>query len=327
MNSTLFFFLISPRFLISVLLINFYIMEKRKIVCVYHRVDFDGVFSALLVNHYRGEHEIVNIGWNYGDSMPDLGEYDELYLVDISFPSEVMINLPKDKVVWIDHHRTALNSAKEFGYSDIPGLRREGTAGCELTYEYFTGSQDDMPSVIRLLGRYDVWDKSGYYDWDSEILPFQYGLRQEFGLKLEEILPHFFYLLNDESCIPDLIDLGYNILKYQQGKWESQVKNHAFPVTVAGKYKGIAMLTPEGGSMMFRSVMDEYDIYIPFNRRLNDKGEQIYTLSMYAEAGRIDLALGDYVKSFGLGGGGHPCACGTEITEEQFINLIVNHVI
>lgn len=302
----------------------------KRVVCIYHSVDLDGHCSALIVNSFYSRYcdEFESIGWNYGNPLVELGDYDMLIMVDISFPPEVMMSLPKNKVIWIDHHRTAIENSIKFGYDDLKGIRQEGVGACELCWLRFFGDTP-LPKFIRLLSMYDVWNKKGEYDWDTEILPLQYGIKHKYQMRQETLLPVFGKLIDEGSKeFKEVCTCGNDILEYQRKRWKSQVKNYSFPVLVAGIYKGIAMLTPDGGSMMFESVLDQYDIYIVINRKTREEnGTQRYTISMYSEPGRIDFSLGNYVQSFGLGGGGHPCACGSDISEEQFLKLILNHEI
>ena len=51
------------------------------------------------------------IGYNYGQPIPDLSEYDKVIMCDISFPKENMLNLWATKglnLIWIDHHISAI---------------------------------------------------------------------------------------------------------------------------------------------------------------------------------------------------------------------------
>lgn len=305
--------------------------KTKKAICVYHCVDFDGVISAAVVNKALQEDENINwdiefIGWTYG--MPDIQfpKYDQLFMVDISLNPDIMSNLPKN-TIWIDHHVTAIENSVKYGYNNIEGVRLIGKGAVELTWDFFYGG--NVPKMIGLLSCYDVWNKeSKKYDWDEEILPFQWGLRLLYSLKLDSIFPKFNQLLDESSDkFREVFDSGINVLKYQRGKWKSEIKNHSFPVTVAEKYKGVAIISGSGSGLMFETVLNEYDIYVVANVRTKEDGSQIYTASIYSEPNRVDLSLGNYVQSFGLGGGGHACACGTELTEQQFLNLLLNHKI
>ena len=93
-----------------------------KIVCVYHSIDLDGWMSAAIVKHWFNQQEVPNkkdehintidfIGYNYGQPIPDLSEYDKVIMCDISFPPEEMDKIELKKLVWIDHHISAIKDS------------------------------------------------------------------------------------------------------------------------------------------------------------------------------------------------------------------------
>ena len=84
-----------------------------KICVIFHNQDLDGWMSAAIVKHWflkthkedswkcgddfmmtedpnSGYHELDFIGYNYGQPIPDLSEYDKVIMCDISFPKEEM---------------------------------------------------------------------------------------------------------------------------------------------------------------------------------------------------------------------------------------------
>jgi hypothetical protein len=291
----------------------------NKALVIYHRVDYDGLFSGMTARYFlenNTDYSVEMLGYNYGDPVPDLTPYSHIFMVDISLPPEEM-NKIYDKAVWIDHHQTAIESSVEFGYSGMKGNRVNGIAACELTWNYFYPTLA-TPKIIEYLGAYDVWNKTRF-PWDTEVVPLQSALRAIYGISMDCLYPTYTTMGFD---LDYLFDLGMNIKKYEDYNFKGAVKNYAFPVLVAGKYKGVAMMTHSFGSRIFTSVLDDYDLYITFNRKYNN-GKPTFNLSMYSEPGRLpDFHIGQYLKSFGLGGGGHQGAGGTVISEEQFYKLL-----
>jgi oligoribonuclease NrnB/cAMP/cGMP phosphodiesterase (DHH superfamily) len=135
-----------------------------KTACIYHSIDLDGWMSAAIVKYWfektmpkgieytfakpmndgqsgkkiwHSQYDnckILNfIGYNYGDTIPDLSDYDKVIMCDISFPKEEMEKL-RTKLTWIDHHISALN---QNGHLDYDGIQRTDFAACELTWQYF----------------------------------------------------------------------------------------------------------------------------------------------------------------------------------------------
>lgn len=301
---------------------------------IYHRTDYDGLFSALIYGKYCKENEIsVNyIGYTYGDNLPNIQELivlsKRIVLLDISFPPEYMRSLIENfgegNILWIDHHGTAINESIKFNYSSLPGIRVESfKAACELTWEYLFGS-DKTPEIVKRISAFDVWDKSRF-NWDLEVHPIQLSLRSTYGVNLSK-LEKKINLIFDLKYLNDyLIPTGQGIKKYLTGKWRTQIKNSAFDITVAGKYKGIALLSPDFTSAMFESVLNNYQVFCICNIK-NDS--EYLSVSLYSEPdGRLgNFDLGEYMKE-NYEGGGHKTSAGGKLTKDQFIDLIFNHKI
>lgn len=296
-------------------------MDRGKVLVVYHRVDYDGLFSGMITRKFLEDsgYNVTYFAYNYGEDLtqnPD--DFDSVFLVDISLSPELMMRY-SDKIIWIDHHITAIETSEENGYDKIRGIRTIGTAACELCWNYFYPNFQ-IPLIVSYIGAYDVWNKDKY-DWENEVVPLQKALRATLGMSMDSFYPVF---TADPNNMPleDLFGVGRTIKSYEDYGSKSAVKNYGFPITVAGKYKGIAMLTHSFGSGIFSSVLNDYDIYVVLNKKNGQNGPQ-YTLSMYSEPGRVpEFNIGAYLKSFGLGGGGHATAGGSTITEDQFFAVI-----
>lgn len=303
-------------------------MKKKSLIC-WHLTDYDGVFSACIVKDwltkYQPETEIISVPWTHGNPIPEFKEmeFDEIYIVDISFPPEIMKWLKANvDVCWIDHHVTAINLSEKNGYSDIDGLRRVGRGACELCWNFFY--KNPLPKVIDYISCYDVWDHSKY-DWNLEIVPFQLALKARYGVGLDQIYVDFNNFVTMGFNLNGMLEAGRMISRYEDRQFRAAIKSYAFPVTVAGKFKGIAMLTNSMGSRIFDSVKEDYDVYVTANRRTDEEGNPYFTAGLYSEQGRIDFNLGEYVqKKFGVErAGGHQFSCGTSLTKEEFMELVV----
>lgn len=302
-------------------------------VIIYHRVDFDGVFSACIaekwINENPGYSSYELFGYTYGDEIPEPESwanngYNSVIMVDISFPSEYMNkyrNLWKSGVysefIWIDHHITAIQDSINYGYSDIPGIRGLDFAACEYSWKYFY-SDTFVPDIIQLLSAYDIWNKDRF-DWGNFVLPIQYALKAMYGVNQVAISNEFNKLIwSSPEELESIILSGKLIFKYLERAWKSAVKVYSFDITVAGRYKGIAMMSSEFSSNIFSSVMDKYDVFCVVNRR--DFGK--YNCSLYIEPGRIEsFNAGEYLKE-NYGGGGHRGAAGCMLNQIQFDRLI-----
>ena len=318
---------------------------RERILVIYHRVDFDGIFSGDTVKKFgldRLGYEPDMFGYNYGDDIPNLDlirSYDRVVLVDISFPPDymkVLWNIEQSipgTITWIDHHITAIENSISGEYDNLPGLREVGTAACELTWKYFY-PDIPVPNVIQHLGAYDVWDRTRF-DWKNETLPLQSAIRVKYGNGEHYIWPIFNELITlEDNKLEELYEVGRLLNKADAIRFKSDVERFGFPIKVAEKYNGIAILGTSFTSIVFDSVADKYDIYCVINRRrkkikdTEDQYQFFYQLSLYSEPGRTDLCLGKYlVGKFGDNAGGHDSAAGATISEEAFYELLNNGTI
>lgn len=301
---------------------------EKRVFIIYHRTDYDGIFSGNIARKFydNNDYWIRLQGFNYGDELPDIDKiistYDEICMVDISFPNDIMLKLrDSGKLFWIDHHIGVIKFSEEYGFSDIPGIRKDGIAACELCWNYFFATIP-VPKVISMLSAYDVWNHN-LYDWNEEVLPLQYSLKADYGLNINMIWRHWDYILDPDN-IEDFINDGQYLLKYLKNTWKSWCSNYSFEVTVAGKYKGICMISPWFGSSQFDSVIDNYDLCVVVNR----KGPDYYNVSIYKEEDKIpEFDCSDYASNVYKTGNGHANASGFVLNFEQFQRLVVNQEI
>lgn len=294
-----------------------------KALVIFHRVDYDGLFGNAIATKalkLKG-YDVTNLGYNYNDVLPDVdfNTYDKIVLTDISLKPEMMKTLAdnySDKVIWIDHHVTAINDSKTYGYDKLEGVRVDGTAACELTYKYFFAEAvNEVPYCIRLVAANDVWDHDTF-SWDDEVSPLQYGLGIDYKMNAKAVCDNLDDIIANVEAIKTL---GIKVCEYMNGLYKNWCDRFAFEVTVAGKYRGIAMMSPQFGSKIFTPVYDkEYDVYVVVNKNANTDD---FNISMYSDKPGIDFSCGEYMKA-NYNGGGHKGAAGGTITLGQFNKMI-----
>jgi oligoribonuclease NrnB/cAMP/cGMP phosphodiesterase (DHH superfamily) len=230
-----------------------------KIVTIYHSIDLDGYMSAAIVKHWFNQQEVPNgrrycsvcehtlpddsvgstaccggmtitdnntmdfIGYNYGQPIPDLSEYDKVIMCDVSFPKYDM-SIIKSKhqsifnpgFIYIDHHISAM---KDLGIDNensfapkYDGIQNTNFAACELTWKYFF-PDEPMPEIVRLLGRYDCFGYKGTHE-ETAVLEFQYGARQCIS-NYEEAYHNLVYNLNHD--IADTLEINYKTSIWENG--------------------------------------------------------------------------------------------------------------
>ncbi len=297
-----------------------------KIGIVYHRIDCDGLCSFAVL--YKGliskpskpsiypNAVITGIGYNHGDALPDLSGYDIVYVADIALPIDVMRRLNEEgRLIWIDHHATAIKDSKAYGYSTAPGLRRIGKGACELCWEFMFASEP--PLFVKYLSAYDVFNKERF-DFENQVLPFQYGVRNRFQLNPKSFIKAL-GIGNEFGYVGKLIDEGRTILNYIRQKGYRAAKNYGFAITLAGKVPALCILTDQSESIPYHQAAIEAgcQVIICANRI----GDSLYKISSYAAEGDAPIHLGDYLKDM-YGGGGHANAAGAVLNGEQFRRLL-----
>ena len=257
--------------------------------CLYH-IDIDGIMSAAIVNLFV--RDVTFIPMNYGYEVPwDILKGNEVYLVDFSIDD--MERLDQECcLTWIDHHQKT---------GDFRGIHRIGTAGCELTWEWF--SKDPMPRAVQLAGRWDVWDHK-----DPDCEPFQYGVRQ---LPPDPTHACWKHLLKGIG-LDETVFRGKIIVNAMNALNEASVAGYGFMTELEG-LRVAALNTERFGSKLFSSVWDPERMDAVMVYRWCPKAG-CYSASIYTE--KPDIDVGAIAKKYG--GGGHKGAAGFRFTEHPF---------
>ncbi len=278
--------------------------------CFYHSADLDGHCSGALVKMAHPDCELIPI--NYGDGFPwdsvPAGGGERVYMVDFSlqpYPKMRKLDIHADPLIWIDHHISAIKDHKEWceqGNGGILGLLRVGIGACQLVWEYLNPG-GTVPTFIKLLAQYDVWDHS-----DPRTLGFQYGMRQynTFPNDNMELWKELF----DVERVQQIVNEGGLLLNYEQEQNKKFISSNGFKTELDG-LKCIAANKIFTNSKLFDSVWDpkKYDAMLTFGWR---KGG--WTVSLYTDKQGVDVS--EIAKS--RGGGGHVQAAGFPCTELPF---------
>lgn len=318
-----------------------------KTACIYHSVDLDGWMSAAIVKYWwqnspdaidNNDDKLDFIGYNHGDPIPDLSEYDKVIMCDISFPKEEMLKICIDKglnFIWLDHHQIQdiwnyMSNNRPKGEYLPNGSRNDKFAACELTWKYFFPNEA-MPEIVRLLGRYDCFGHKGTNE-ELKVLEFQYGARQCIS-NYEEAYSYLLKSLNplsEFSCIEnDIYNNGKKIYKYLCTEAKQSYKN-GFEITLQEPFVG------EWGSgkdnRKFICINKERFNPINFGIDYHADGydgaacfhidsNSVFCFSLYNDNGLVDCSL--IAKQYG--GGGHKGAAGFRLNIIEFINLLNNN--
>jgi oligoribonuclease NrnB/cAMP/cGMP phosphodiesterase (DHH superfamily) len=139
-------------------------------IILYHHDDLDGQCSAAQVREAKERitaNPIRCIAVQYSGTTwkkEEIEEADEVYVLDFTFPDmETLAEITGKKLIWIDHHKTAMEEHRELWDSNILGKRDITKAASQLTWEYLKSDQL-LPTAVEYISRRDTWqfgDKKG----------------------------------------------------------------------------------------------------------------------------------------------------------------------
>ena len=276
--------------------------------CFYHSADLDGQCSGAIVKKKYPYCKMIGVDYGQSLSWWETIKSDEIvFMVDFSLqPFSLMEKLNKMcRLVWIDHHKSAIDEAYKKGFIASGGQSLEtDKAACELTWEYLYPHKQ-MPISVHLLGRYDVWDLSA-----KNVLPFQYGMRLNKDTSPNNIELWKKYLTTN-SYVNKTIEDGNIIIKYETSRNAKFCKKYVFETEFQG-LKAVCANQGMSNSSLFDSVYDPkiHSLMITFCRLPVAK----WTVSLYSTKDNVDC--GEIAKSFG--GGGHKGAAGFQCEQLPF---------
>lgn len=302
--------------------------------CFYHN-DLDGKASAFIVYAWLGlknvENESKQIPITYGDKFPfkNIKKDEQIIIVDYSIEPVEMLELydiTKD-IIWIDHHKTAIEKYKEFPRY-IKGIRKDGEAGCVLTWKYIhwytdrgEGKEDfnrirpelPVPRCILLTGDRDIWawkygEETKHFYSGSQL----YNTNPDSNFWLDcmahetKDVPNTGnaeYRRKGEIFWQKLLNSGKSIEKYKLQFYEELTNNIGYEIEFEG-HKCLAVNVARISSDVFVDKIKKYDILLPhyFN------GKQ-WTVSLYS----TEIDVSEIAKKYG--GGGHTKASGFQCKE------------
>ena len=297
--------------------------------CFYHG-DADGQVSATWVFDYEldnkdytlNEEDFIMMQYDIVFPMNRIEKDERVYIVDFSIQPNEMSELLKitKNVIWIDHHKTAIEKYDDFHY-EISGLRYDGVAGCELTWAYLNKMVEpkideqmrefnlkmleDCPMTTRYIGDYDVWK-------------FEFGDATRYFLDGYHLLDNNPYsndmrvliLEHDYSIGEELIKSGMTVNKYKTNRMRSVVNGYSYEAEFEG-HKILVCNSHERTSVLFGDRFEDYD----FCSAYMHKGDN-FSISLYSKNGKEGIDVSKLAVKYG--GGGHWNACGFECKELPF---------
>lgn len=264
---------------------------------IFYHGDLDGhCAGAIAYQYYRKQGMLPELHEaKYGMKLDNINiePYELVIIVDFSFqlPGQFQELIETtSNIIWIDHHKTSLEEFKDL---DLDGIRRDGTAGCELTWEYFHPTLR-VPDVVKFIGDMDVWK------WEY---PSTEAIIEGLGLiDTRPDSPEWKKMLNPAFNHNELLTKGQTCLQYRNNYYKKVADNLSFESEWQG-YKCIVCNCAYTGSPIFEGLenMKDYDIWVTFY--YNGKH---YSVSLYSDKDYVNC--GELAHE--LGGGGHLGAAG-----------------
>lgn len=257
---------------------------------IFYHDDMDGRCCArtVLKRHTATNAELFPMQHD-GREFPldNIQKGEKVYILDYSIPKETMNELLDitGNVIWIDHHITAIQNYADFERR-VFGLRTNGIAACELTYELLFGSKP--PRYIQLIGDRDVWK----FDFGDDTRNFFAGASVEDTHPLSPV----WELMHTHP--EHFIEQGKIVRKYQENQCEKTLERFGYSGDLWG-YSAILCNASIFTSELFGEEAKNFDIMVVYAF----DGEK-YQVSLYST--KVDV--GQIAKHYG--GGGHEKAAG-----------------
>lgn len=153
----------------------------------YHSNCYDGFGAAWAASKFLGRgDDVVYQPVSYSYPPPEFLAEDDIYIVDFSFPRDVLLQI-KDKaksLIVLDHHKTAEEALRGLDFCVFDMDR----SGAGITWDYFH-KNTTRPALINLIEDRDLWrfKVPGSKAFHSFILgePFDFGRWDEIASQLE----------------------------------------------------------------------------------------------------------------------------------------------
>lgn len=277
-----------------------------KHIIIYHDHCNDGFGAAFIAHQHlvADGHEVTMFPFNYGDMLltDEASHEATLHILDFSFPPSVMLALCTvyKEVVWLDHHKTAIDAWFDSGVVCPQNLyywltdNHSGTMLAWLHYEAklaptLKEALESAPHWIKLIDDRDRW-------------VFQYPETKAFhaGLGLMPRDVKHWEVLASQKAVDLIVNNGGAILSYQKMLYE-QLMETAHEITIDG-IKGLAANIPGQFASDVGHLLCKKSGTFGATYHSNGKG---YKFSIRSE-GDFDVAA--IAKAFG--GGGHRNAAG-----------------
>ena len=284
---------------------------KNKRLGFYHSKDTDGHFSGAVLKYKYPDIELR--GWDYKDEVPSFESmkgYDEIILIDITFPFDILQELgTKTKLTVIDHHvsfKKQVDNHLQIGHDIVTDnlkyitfeyIYDDKLSACELGFKYYFGY---IPPIIELVGKYDTWRANGTSEWETVVLPMKYYLYGKVN-KPDDVKNYWFDKYSGD-IVDSMLEIGKSIMEYGRKMDESKTNSYAFEREAYG-LRALCINTNfmSSETMITKFDSSKHDIMIGFAYNGNNWGVSLRSIEGGVNVSEIARERG---------GGGHSQSAG-----------------
>jgi oligoribonuclease NrnB/cAMP/cGMP phosphodiesterase (DHH superfamily) len=293
--------------------------DDKLTILIYYHDDNDGLCSAAVAANYydRNEFAIKFVPINYGKESwneEEIEAAEKIWLVD--FASDKMDEFVKacgSKLIWIDHHKTAMEKFPDlWSSSNIPGIRSIEKAACVLTWEFTHPEDIPLPAAVAYIGDKDIW-KFEYVETRAFSAGFSLMVKTPDDTVWDILLGSS---SEYEDTVSRMISIGELLLEAQNYKLQKAFERgvdctfHNWKAKLVNTTGNISEL----GEFIYKKP--EYDIAIMWQAV-----EDTVVFSLRSDSGNPDSP--DCAKiAQQYGGGGHRNAAGFQKKNMDFPRLL-----
>lgn len=259
--------------------------------CFYHKNCMDGKAAAAVVHQEYPDAIFYPI--QYGEPLlpmftPEEMADTDLYIVDFSFPIEVMKKLKAGchAMTWIDHHKTSIPLQEKLGW----GVVDMKECGASLTWKHIYGIHNMVPMIIKYVRDRDLWL------W-----------KQPCSREVSEALAHRYPDQTWEGLLgldpEDLFEEGAGYLEQKMKQVEKNCER-AYPVVFHG-HNALAVNAYEYVSETGEALLEQPEIEVAI-MYWREKDKWVNSLRSSSKTPDVDVSA--LAKRYG--GGGHAQAAG-----------------
>lgn len=278
---------------------------------IFHHDDMDGYASSLILS--RDDDKCIECSYDNVINPFDVigNDVNVIYIADYSFEPKIMKKLYdkySNKLIWIDHHVSAIERSKNYKYDMIKGVRDVNHCGAELCYMFMT-NRDIVPDFLKHLGDFDMFRTYGTDEFETTLSYF-YGYELFKNTYFKEAITEAIMFSNVSDDLMNKFKIGKFILQHQKQKFLEDSK-YAYVRNIWG-YRVLCMNTNEGGlCLQLPKVFDKnkHDMICTYN--YNGK---VWVYGFYTDVkSHPEVNCAKIAESYG--GGGHKGAAGAENKE------------